>query len=159
MLKSLVGFFSPHRVCVSSLSFSLRCRCFSGLHRRDAAAAHITPPSRCRYDHRLPRRDPNEDAENAYFAPGCFQSGHRWVTCRNGCACFFTEACLETRLRGATCFGKLSNDDLADRNFCTVYFLFSGGCNQACFGALKVPDVFICDMPDQTLLSQKNLYK
>lgn len=68
------------------------------------------------------------------------------MTCRVGCACFFTEACLETRLRGATCFGKLSSDDLADENFCTVYFLFSG-CNQACFGGFEVPDVARSDSP------------
>lgn len=85
--------------------FSLRYRCFSGFHCWNAAAAHITPPSRCHYDHCLPWRDPNEDAENAYFASRCFQSGHRWVRYSNCCACCaqFVEGCLEINLHGATC--------------------------------------------------------
>lgn len=85
--------------------FFRRHRCFPGFHCWNAAAAHITPPSRCHYDHRLPRRDPNEDAENAYFASRCFQSGHRWVRYSNCCACCarFVDGCLEINLHDATC--------------------------------------------------------
>lgn len=89
-----------------SFVFSLRLRCFSGFHRWNAAAAHIASPCRCYYDHRLPWRDPNEDAEDAYFASCCFQSGHRWVSFYSSCGkcgAQFVDDCPEIRLHGATC--------------------------------------------------------
>lgn len=54
-------------------------RCFSGFYCWNAAAAHIASACWRYYDHRLPGRDPNEDAEDACFASCCFQPGHRWV--------------------------------------------------------------------------------
>lgn len=63
----------------ASLLFSLPFRCFSGFHCWNAAAAHLASACWSYYDHRLPWRDPNEDAEDACFASCCFQSGHRWV--------------------------------------------------------------------------------
>lgn len=62
-------------------------RCVSWFHCRHASAAHITAPARRYNDHCLPWGDLNEDAENAYFASCCFQSGHRWVRC-SICATF-----------------------------------------------------------------------
>lgn len=67
----------PHRR--AWLFFSLPFRGFSGLHCWNAAAAHLASANWSYYDHRLPWRDPNEDAEDACFASCCFQSGHRWV--------------------------------------------------------------------------------
>lgn len=63
----------------ASLLFSLPFRCFSGFHCWNAAAAHLASACWSYYDHRLPWRDPNEDAEDACFASCCFQSSHRWV--------------------------------------------------------------------------------
>lgn len=38
-------------------------------------------------------------------------------------ACFIVEACLETRLRGPTCFCETEQQRLGRRGFCTIYFL------------------------------------
>lgn len=64
------------------LFFPHQFRCVFGFHHWDAAAPHIPSPSWCHHDHRLPRGDTNEDAEDAYSASRCFQSGHRWVRYR-----------------------------------------------------------------------------
>lgn len=69
-------------------------RRFSGIHCWNAAAAHIAPACWSCYDHRLPWRDPNEDAEDACFASCCFQSGHRWV---RYISCFAANTCYEWR--------------------------------------------------------------
>lgn len=75
-------------------------RCVSGFHLRNASAAHITSPSWCYNDHCFSWRDPNEDAEDAYFASCCFQSGHRWVRHSNSnirCSAEFADNCREIR--------------------------------------------------------------
>lgn len=75
-------------------------RCVSGFHLRNASAAHITSPSWCYNDHCFSWRDPNEDAEDAYFASCCFQSGHRWVRHSNSnirCSAEFADNCREMR--------------------------------------------------------------
>lgn len=81
-------------LCVWLVSSSRRLRCVSGLHCWNAAAAHISTPPWCYYDHRLPWGDPNEDAEDAHSASCCFQSGHRWVR-YSGCCKLFCSICWQ----------------------------------------------------------------
>lgn len=82
-----------------SLSFLLPFRCFSGFYCWNAAAAHIAPACWSYYDHRLPWRDPNEDAEDACFASCCFQSGYRWV---RHISCFV--CCCKKKKIANTCY-------------------------------------------------------
>lgn len=107
------------RLCVWFV-FSRRLRRVSGLHLWNAAAAHISSPSWCYYGHRLPWGDPNEDAEDAYFASCGFQSGHRWVR-YSSCLQMFCSICWQLSwnevtlgnllLRGSNRSGRVFSDN------------------------------------------------